>query len=48
MVGVFFMEEEQCKNYDLYLFKVFFFYNPTLLHKDKAISGSTAEKREPL
>lgn len=25
MVGVFFMEGEQCKNYDLYLFKVFFF-----------------------
>lgn len=40
------MEGEQCKNYDLYLFKVFFI--PTLLHKDKAISGFTAENREPL
>lgn len=39
------MEGEQCKkNYDLYLFKVFFFFIVTLLPKDKTISGFTAEE----
>lgn len=48
MVGVFFYGRGAVFKITIFICSKFFFYNPTLLHKDKAISGFTAEKREPL